>query len=39
MLKCVAKTPLHPPPLNGFPTTEDTMRQAKFVAGLFQVAA
>ena len=39
MLKCVAKTPLHVPPLNGISTAEDAMRQAKFVANLFQLAA
>jgi len=39
MLKCVAKAPLHPPPVNGILTPEDAMRQAKFVANLFQLAA
>ncbi len=39
MLKCVAKAPLHLPPLNGIPTAEAAMRQAKFIANLFQLAA
>jgi len=39
MLKCVAKAPLHLPSVNGFSTAEDAMRQANFVANLFQLAA
>ena len=39
MLKCVAKALLHPPPVNGIPTAEAAMRQAKFIANLFQLAA